>query len=58
MEARIQAAESVRDDLRRQSEDPAHASDAAKLVAVLAALEEKQAEVDRLYARWSELEEK
>ncbi len=58
MEARIQAAESVRDDLRRQSEDPAHASDAVRLVAVLAALEEKQAEVDRLYARWSELEEK
>ena len=56
MEARIQAAEAVRDGLRDESEHPAHASDAPKLVAVLAALEEKQAEVDRLYARWSELE--
>ncbi len=33
-----------------------HASDALKLVAILAALEEKQDEVDRLYARWAELE--
>jgi ATP-binding cassette subfamily F protein uup len=56
IEARIHAAESARNDLREQSEDPGHASDAAKLVAILAALEEKQAEVDRLYARWAELE--
>ena len=56
IEARIQAAEAVRDALRDESEHPAHASDAPKLVAVLAALEEKQAEIDRLYARWSELE--
>ena len=58
IEARIQAAEAARDALREESEHPAHASDAPKLVAVLAALEEKQAEVDRLYARWAELEEK
>ncbi|MCM3875550.1 MAG: ATP-binding cassette domain-containing protein, partial [Thermoanaerobaculia bacterium] len=56
MEGRIQAAESVRNDLREQSENPAHASDAPKLVTLLAALEEKQAEIDRLYARWSELQ--
>jgi ATP-binding cassette subfamily F protein uup len=56
IEARIQAMEAARDALREESEHPDHASDAAKLVAVLAALEEKQAEVDRLYARWSELE--
>jgi ATP-binding cassette subfamily F protein uup len=58
IEARIQAAEAARDALREESEHPAHASDAAKLVAVLAALEEKQAEIDRLYARWGELEAK
>ena len=56
MEERIQAAEAVRNALREESEDPAHASDAPKLVAVLAALGEKQAEIDRLYARWSELQ--
>jgi len=56
IEARVQAAEAARDALREESEHPDHASDALKLVAVLAALEEKQAEVDRLYARWAELE--
>ena len=50
------AAEAARDALRAESEHPAHASDAPKLVAVLAALEEKQAEIDRLYARWSDLQ--
>ncbi|MEO8054173.1 MAG: ABC-F family ATP-binding cassette domain-containing protein [Acidobacteriota bacterium] len=56
IEARVQAAEAARDALREESEHPDHASDALKLVAVLAALEEKQDEVDRLYARWAELE--
>ena len=56
MEERIQAAEAAREALREESEHPAHASDAPKLVAVLAALGEKQAEIDRLYARWSELQ--
>ena len=56
IEARVQAAEAARDALREESEHPDHASDALKLVAILAALEEKQDEVDRLYARWAELE--
>ncbi len=56
MEGRIQVVEAERDALRAESEHPAHASDAPKLVAVLAALEEKQAEIDRLYARWSDLQ--
>jgi ATP-binding cassette subfamily F protein uup len=56
IEARVQAAEAARDALRDESEHPDHASDALKLVAILAALEEKQDEVDRLYARWAELE--
>jgi ATP-binding cassette subfamily F protein uup len=56
MEERIQAAEAARDALREESEHPAHASDAPKLVALLAALDEKQAAVDRLYARWSDLQ--
>ncbi|MGZ6989452.1 MAG: ABC transporter ATP-binding protein, partial [Thermoanaerobaculia bacterium] len=56
MEERIQAAEAARDALREESEHSANASDAPKLVALLAALEEKQAEIDALYARWSELQ--
>jgi ATP-binding cassette subfamily F protein uup len=56
MEARIQAAEAARDALRAETESPENASDAGKLVELLRALEEKQAEVDRLYARWAELE--
>jgi ATP-binding cassette subfamily F protein uup len=56
IEARVQEAEAVRNGLRVESEHPDHASDAPKLVAILAALEAKQAEIDRLYARWEELE--
>jgi len=52
----VQAAEAARNELRVESEHPDHASDAPKLVAILAALEEKQSEIDRLYARWEELE--
>jgi ATP-binding cassette subfamily F protein uup len=56
IEARVQEAEAARNELREESEHPDHASDAPRLVAILAALEEKQAEIDRLYARWEELE--
>jgi len=58
IEATLAAAESALRDARAAAEDPAHASDHAKLVALLAAVEERQAEVDRLYARWAELEAK
>ena len=51
-------AEAALRDARADSERPEHASDAAKLVALLAAVDERQAEVDRLYARWAELEAK
>jgi ABC transport system ATP-binding/permease protein len=40
------------------SEHPDSASNAARLVELLATIGQKQAEVDRLYARWTELEEK
>ena len=36
--------------------EPIHASNAARLMELFADVETKQAEVDRLYARWSELE--
>ncbi|MGH7373535.1 MAG: ABC transporter C-terminal domain-containing protein, partial [Candidatus Rokuibacteriota bacterium] len=41
---------------RQAAEDPAIASDPATLQARYAALDAAQAEVDRLYARWAELE--
>ena len=58
IEATLARAEAALRDARADSERPEHASDAAKLVALLAAVDERQAEVDRLYARWAELEAK
>src|SRR5207248_976700 len=43
---------------RRRAEDPAIATDAATLQERFAELAAAQAEVDRLYARWGELEAK
>jgi ABC transport system ATP-binding/permease protein len=58
MEAKILAAEEALEAARRAVEDPAVASDSAALHARCAALEEAQREVERLYGRWAELEEK
>jgi ATP-binding cassette subfamily F protein uup len=58
IEAKIAQAEAALNEARAASEHPDNASDHAKLVALLASVDERQAEVDRLYARWSELEAK
>ena len=58
MEATILDAEEALAACREQAEDPAVASDSAALRERWAALEAARAEVDRLYARWAELEEK
>jgi ubiquinone biosynthesis protein UbiJ len=58
MEAAILAAETALDACRRAAEDPGIASDPAALQARYAALEATRAEVERLYARWAELEAK
>ena len=58
MEKKILEAETTLEQCRRQAEDPAIVSDAAKLLERHQALEEAQIEVSRLYARWAELEEK
>jgi ATP-binding cassette subfamily F protein uup len=58
MEATIAGAESALQAASAESLDPRHASDAPRLLELLAAVERKQAEVDRMYARWAELEEK
>jgi len=58
IEEAIARAEAALRDARVESERPEHASDAAKLVSLLAAVDERQADVDGLYARWAELEAK
>ncbi len=56
MEDAVLAAEAAVDACRRAAEDPAIASDPSALETRYAALEAARAEVDRLYARWAELE--
>ncbi len=58
MEGTILAAEERLERAKRAAEDPAIAADAGALQQRFAELTAAQAEVDRLYARWTELEEK
>jgi ATP-binding cassette subfamily F protein uup len=58
MEDAILAAEAAVERGRQAAEDPAIASDPAALQERYAALDAARAEVDRLYARWAELEAK
>jgi ABC transport system ATP-binding/permease protein len=58
MEAAIFAAEAELERSRVAAEDPVIATDAARLHDRFAALAAAQAEVERLYARWAELEAK
>jgi ATP-binding cassette subfamily F protein uup len=58
MEDAILEAEAGVERCRQAAEDPAIASDPAALQERYAALDAARAEVDRLYARWAELEAK
>jgi len=58
IEARISEAEQTLEARRAALQDPAIASDAARLLALTAEIEEAERAVDQLYARWAELEEK
>jgi ATP-binding cassette subfamily F protein uup len=58
MEARILGAEATLEACREAAADPSVASDHQALGARIEALSAAQAEVDRLYARWAELEAK
>jgi ATP-binding cassette subfamily F protein uup len=58
IEQRIADAEEALRRKRAAAEDPAIASDAARLVTAHADLEQAQKAVDELYARWAELESK
>ena len=58
MEAAIEAAETAKAAAEAALADPSVYADAGKVPALSAALEAATAEVDRLYARWQELQEK
>jgi ABC transport system ATP-binding/permease protein len=58
IEQRITAAEQRLQSKRTALEDPAIASDGPKLVAAHAEMEAAQTDLDSLYARWAELQEK
>jgi ATP-binding cassette subfamily F protein uup len=58
MEAKIAEAEGQLGVLRAALEDPAIASDAARLHDTYTQMEVAQELVDKLYARWAELEQK
>jgi ATP-binding cassette subfamily F protein uup len=56
MQQRIEQAEDRLAQAKAALEDPAVATDAARLQAALGAIESAQAPVDELYSRWAELE--
>jgi ATP-binding cassette subfamily F protein uup len=58
IEQRIAQAEETLRQKRAVAEDPAIASDAARLLSAHAEMEEAQKAVDELYSRWAELEAK
>ncbi len=58
LEQRIADAEQLLKDKRAELENPAIASDAARLVAAHAEMEMSQRNLEALYTRWAELEEK
>jgi ATP-binding cassette subfamily F protein uup len=58
IEETIARAEAALATATADSERPEHASDAAKLIELLAAVSARQEEIERLYARWAELEAK
>jgi len=58
IEETLARAEAALAEATRESERPEHASDAARLVELLATVVARQEDIDRLYARWAELETK
>ena len=58
MEERLLAAEKAAEEAGKLAEDPFIQSDAESLQKRCSELADSQSEVDRLYARWAELEEK
>ena len=56
MESLIFEKEAELEKLNAEMEDPANISMSAKLAELYTKVSEKQAEVDKLYSRWEELE--
>jgi ATP-binding cassette subfamily F protein uup len=56
MEARIHEAEATLSRLTQESEAPENASHASKLQEITLSMSQTQAEIERLYTRWAELE--
>jgi ATP-binding cassette subfamily F protein uup len=58
IEQRVEESEELVRAKRAELEDPANATDAARLLSAQAALDTAQETLDALYARWAELEKK
>ncbi|HSY38018.1 MAG TPA: ABC transporter ATP-binding protein, partial [Polyangia bacterium] len=58
IEETLARAEAAVNEAVADSERPEHAADAARLIELLALVDQRRAEVDRLYTRWAELEAK
>ncbi len=58
MEGKIEEAEELKESLQLRMDDPETSAKPQELEAVWAEFEEVKEEVDRLYSRWDELEEK
>ena len=58
IEETLARAETAVNEAVADSERPEHAADAARIIELLALVDQRRAEVDRLYARWAELEAK
>jgi ATP-binding cassette subfamily F protein uup len=58
MEERIHLAEAQLGEVEQQLNDAAVVADGARVQHLLATQEKLQAEIEQLYARWAELEEK
>ncbi len=58
IEETLARAEAALAEAAAESEKPEHASDAGRLVELIAAVTARQEDIDRLYARWAELEAK
>ena len=56
IEARIHDAEAIVEKLSAEAQSPTHASDAGRLSELFRELTAAQSEVERLFARWQELE--
>jgi ATP-binding cassette subfamily F protein uup len=58
IEETLARAETALGEAIADSERPEHAADAGRLLELLALVEQRRAEIDRLYERWAELEAK